>query len=377
MLLAGPSKAGKSYALIELAIAIAEGKRWFSWPCTKGRVLYVNLELDRASCLHRFKDVYEGLGWKAENLDNLDIWNLRGKAVPMDRLAPKLIRRALKKDYIAVIIDPIYKVITGDENSADQMARFCNQFDLVAAELGCAVIYCHHHSKGAQGQKRSADRASGSGVFARDPDTLLDLIELELNEDVYAQQGNDKVCSYITSWLDKRGPKDWREHIAQDAQVVAEDFRTACRESLPTDDMNALIRELEGVEKAVRTTTAWRIDGTLREYPKFAPVNLWFAYPIHHVDRDGVLTGLEAEGETPPWQKAKDKRKKERSSAKVRQAAEFKAAVEAANFCEPPSLDQLAEYLDVSTKTVRRRMTSHGGYVLDKNTNTIVRRGAE
>ena len=49
------------------------------------------------------------------------------------------------------MIDPIYKIITGDENSADQMAAFCNQFDRVATELGCAVVYCHHHSKGAQG----------------------------------------------------------------------------------------------------------------------------------------------------------------------------------------------------------------------------------
>lgn len=69
----------------------------------------------------------------------------------MDKLAPKLIRRAAKKNYVAIIIDPIYKVITGDENSADQMANFCNQFDKVCTELGCAVIYCHHHSKGNQG----------------------------------------------------------------------------------------------------------------------------------------------------------------------------------------------------------------------------------
>ena len=96
-------------------------------------------------------------------IGNIDIWNLRGKSVPMDQLAPKLIRRAAKKNYIAIIIDPIYKVITGDENSADQMANFCNQFDKVCTELGCAVIYCHHHSKGAQGGKRSMDRASGSG----------------------------------------------------------------------------------------------------------------------------------------------------------------------------------------------------------------------
>ena len=131
MLIAGPSKAGKSFALIELCIAIAEGREWCGWDCARGRVLYVNLELDRASCLHRFRDVYETLGWQPNHLNNIDIWNLRGKSAPMDKLAPKLIRRALKKNYIAIVIDPIYKVITGDENSADQMANFCNQFDKV------------------------------------------------------------------------------------------------------------------------------------------------------------------------------------------------------------------------------------------------------
>ena len=145
MMLAGPSKAGKSFALIELAIAIAEGRKWLNWHCSQGRVLYVNLELDRPSCLHRFKDVYDALGYPAHNLDSIDIWELRGKSIPMDKLAPKLIRRAAKKNYTAIIIDPIYKIITGDENSADQMAHFCNQFDKVCTELNCAVIYCHHH----------------------------------------------------------------------------------------------------------------------------------------------------------------------------------------------------------------------------------------
>ena len=107
----------------------------------------------------------------------------------MDQLAPSLIRRALKTRPIAVVIDPIYKVITGDENSADQMAAFCNQFDRVATELGCAVVYCHHHSKGSQGSKRSMDRVSGSGVFARDPDALLDMIELAQSMKAMIKEG--------------------------------------------------------------------------------------------------------------------------------------------------------------------------------------------
>ncbi|NEW06366.1 hypothetical protein GK047_10115 [Paenibacillus sp. SYP-B3998] len=56
------------------------------------------------------------------------------------------------------------------------------RFDKIATELGASVIYCHHHSKGSQGGKKSMDRASGSGVFARDPDALIDLVELDVTE---------------------------------------------------------------------------------------------------------------------------------------------------------------------------------------------------
>ena len=271
MLLAGPSKAGKSFALIELTIAIAEGKSWLGFDCAQGRVLYVNLELDRASCLHRFRDVYSCLGWKPEHLGNIDIWNLRGKSVPMDRLTPKLIRRAIKKDYIAVIIDPIYKVITGDENSADQMANFCNQFDKVCTELGCATIYCHHHSKGAQGGKRSMDRASGSGVFARDPDALLDLIELEVSDDLRVQMENNAVCRVCGAALEAAGKSD---EVSQDDLCSQRAAMDACKRLLSGVDYNHLLDRIADTRKEVQARTAWRIEGTLREFPKFPPVNL-------------------------------------------------------------------------------------------------------
>ena len=79
MLLAGPSKAGKSYALIELAIAIAEGKKWLGYQCTRGKVLYINLEVDAASCWHRLQEVYAALEITPAHLADIDIWNLRGK----------------------------------------------------------------------------------------------------------------------------------------------------------------------------------------------------------------------------------------------------------------------------------------------------------
>lgn len=314
LLISGASKAGKSFALIELCIAIAEGKQWLGFDCAKGRVLYVNLELDRASCLHRFKDVYEALALPPQSINNIDIWNLRGKSLPMDKLAPKLIRRAQKKNYIAIIIDPIYKVITGDENSADQMAHFCNQFDKVCTELHSAVIYCHHHSKGGQGMKRAIDRASGSGVFARDPDAILDMIQLCVDDE-----------------------KDTEEDSLK--------------------------------------PTAWRISGTLREFPTFEAVNVWFAYPIHKMDDTGLLAMAAEEGSLADIQaKGRVLGNQAKTAKKESRISKIDEAYEALSFGgkEIVTLEDMAKYFDVTTRTIRTDIVKNGkleienGYVRQK-----------
>ncbi len=246
MLISGSSKAGKSFLLMELCIAIAEGRKWLGFSCKQGRVLYVNLEIDPASAINRFLKIYETLEIPVQHSDNIVVWNLRGHAVPLDQLVPKLIRRVRDQHFDAIIIDPIYKVITGDENNASEMGQFCNQFDKICTETGCSTIYCHHHSKGAQGAKKAMDRASGSGVFARDPDAQLDMIELELTEEIknFVRDGN---------------------------------------------------------------ATGWRLESSLREFPNITPVNFWFEYPLHRIDSSGELQKAYAEG-TPMGNLSKSKK---------------------------------------------------------------------
>ena len=238
MLISGPSKAGKSFLLMELCIAFAEGGRWLGFKCKQSRVLYVNLEIDRASAINRFLNIYKTLKLPEKNADNISVWNLRGRALTLDKLTPKIIRMVNESEgYDVIVIDPIYKIITGDENNASEMGAFCNWFDKICTETGCSTIYCHHHSKGAQGQKKAMDRASGSGVFARDPDAQLDLIELELPDDV-------------------------REMLCDNGE------------------------------------TAWRLEATLREFKNPKPVNLWFDYPIHRIDESGELAKRYAPGDS-------------------------------------------------------------------------------
>ncbi|WP_251392824.1 AAA family ATPase [Mediterraneibacter agrestimuris] len=365
MLIAGPSKAGKSFLQIELCVSIAEGKEWLGWKCAQGRVLYVNLELDRASCLHRFKDVYDAFRLEPHNLKNIDIWNLRGKSVPMDKLAPKLIRRAAKKEYVAIIIDPIYKVITGDENSADQMAKFCNQFDKVCTELGCAVIYCHHHSKGSQGGKKSMDRASGSGVFARDPDALLDLIELEPTDALLKQEENKAACAVCIDLLKRYGYGHVIEDdLSQDDLCSSTELIAYCNKTMKPLEFKMLNDRIEDACKAVRARTAWRIDGTLREFKKFDPVNLWFDYPIHREDKSGMLQDIQPEDGQPAWKKAASKNKKNAQDRKADRKQALQDAIDGSNFGDDPSVKEVAEYLGVSERTVRDRIKEHGGYII-------------
>lgn len=222
MLISGPSKAGKSFLLIELALCITAGKNWLNMPCMKGKVLYINLEVDRASFMHRIDNVREEMGIAKEDA-KFTVWNLRGENAPIDRLAPRLIRRATGKDYDAIIFDPLYKINQGDENSASEMGKFFNQLDHICAKLGTSIICCHHHSKGSQGGKFSMDRASGSGVFARDPDALLDMIQLN--------------------------PRDVGKSL----------------------------------EKG---QTAWRISYTLREFQTPEDVDVIFDHPVHRITTD-------------------------------------------------------------------------------------------
>lgn len=377
MLIAGPSKAGKSFALMEMCIAIAEGIPWFGFNCERGKVLYINMELDRPSAYKRFKDIYQGMNVPPNHLKNISIWNMRGHSIPMDKLTPKLIRRAQKEKFDAVIIDPIYKVLTGSENDAEQMAKFTNNFDKVAAELGTSVIYCHHHSKGAQGGKSSMDRSSGSGVFARDPDAILDLIELEVTDSLRKQQDARAVANFYAAKIRDEKP-EYLNEIGQDDFLSAPEMRKHLALAFGDERAREIAGfELEQVQRVVKLMTAWRLEGTLREFPKFEPVNLWFNYPLHYSDDSGVLKDLEPVGSEPAFKRgakkgseknASEDKKKERLEArkdKINLAFDFLIGDR-----EGIPIGELAKGIEgqPSSDTVKRWLQEFpNDYIKDKN----------
>lgn len=298
MFLAAGSKTGKTFAMIELAIAIAEGREWLGFECERGRVLYLNMELDKASFFHRIRDTYGALGIAPANIGNIETWNLRGKSMPMDRLVPSLVRRALKIRPAAVILDPVYKVNMGDENSAEQVARFCNQLDMVAEKVGASVIYVHHHSKGAQGGKASIDRASGSGVFARDADAQVDMVSLPLDGDVMKAVEDRMVGEACEAYLAEIFGPGWEDMADADCVLAGGNSMVSeCRRILDplhlTDGMLAAVAE---ARDAASRVAGLRVEVTVRDFADVKPVNVWFDPPLHRIDDTGILADIKPDG---------------------------------------------------------------------------------
>lgn len=235
MLLGGSSKAGKSFALIELAAALASGTKWLGWECRKSRVLYFNFEIDPASFVYRVHKVCDALHTRPAP-GMLQVWNMRGKFVGLDDFIDAVTSYCANQHIDVLIIDPIYKLTMGDENKASDIIKLCNAFDRLASVLNASVVYCHHFAKGtafANASKAVADRVSGSGVFGRDADAILTMTQLDFDG-----------------------------------------F---------SDDDN---------------TTGWRVDACLREFAPPKPFNIFFRYPVHVVDTEGVLADALFNGDT-------------------------------------------------------------------------------
>ena len=176
----GGSKSYKTWLLTDLAVSIAAGVKWLGHATLQGRVLYVNLEIQRSFYRKRVEAIARAkqLPFNGVWRKNLDVWNLRGYCMDAESLC-KILRQKLA-GYALVVVDPLYKIVGNrEENSNDQITSLLNLLESVARETGAAIAYGNHFSKGNQATKESIDRISGAGAFARDPDTILTLTRHE------------------------------------------------------------------------------------------------------------------------------------------------------------------------------------------------------
>ena len=172
----GTSKGFKTWTLQALSMAVASGLPWLGFETRRAKVLHIDMELQKPFLDRRLATLQAAMHAPADVEEWLDVWCLRGFTAGHQEVFPRIIERIDRKGYGLVTLDPIYKLYgQADENKAGDIAALMNSIENLTTQTGAAVAFGAHFSKGNQSGKEAIDRISGSGVFARDPDSLVNL----------------------------------------------------------------------------------------------------------------------------------------------------------------------------------------------------------
>ena len=208
------------------------------------------------------------------------------------------------------------------------------------------------------------DRSSGSGVFARDPDAIIDLIELEITDGIKNVHTDRLVLDIYARWFREKNPEYYFEHISRDDMENIKSMTDHADKGLKPylNEING--ETLNMVEKA-KHISAWRVEGTLREFAKFEPRNVWFDYPIHSIDETGLLAKAEPESEGAPWKKATDKRKKTAEDRKKERMDALEEGFKSVEENGVADIDEVAEAVGKAEKTIRRHVKEHPNFEIE------------
>lgn len=242
MILGAGSKDRKTWGLLDLSVSVGAGVPWLKFATRAGQVLFINFEIGRPFIRRRILAICE-----AKHIPKpvgLDVWNLRGFATKFGVILPRIADEIRDKGYALIVIDPVYKGLGGrDENAAGDIAELCNEIERLAVKSGAAVVFAAHFSKGNQAAKEAMDRIGGSGVFARDADSIITLtkhredgaltVEMSLRNHPPQPPFAIRWACPIFELAEDLNPEDLKKCPGRKAEHTPEDVLEVLRETSP------------------------------------------------------------------------------------------------------------------------------------------------
>jgi len=173
-------KAGKSWLVTDLAMAVATGRKWLNiYDTQPGDVLILDNELHGETSASRLPQVASARRIDLSLIaDTVFVDNMRGKLRDVLNLRPYFTRIEPGR-FKVVVLDAFYRFMPADtdENDNGMMAQVYNAIDSYAHDMKAAFVLVHHTTKGGQAGKAVTDVGAGAGAQSRASDAHLVLRE--------------------------------------------------------------------------------------------------------------------------------------------------------------------------------------------------------
>jgi hypothetical protein len=161
-MLGGKPKVGKSWLVLQIALSICSGGKFFGRDVERGKVLYLALEDNK----RRLQSRMFSQGWRPQDATNFDYMLNEQFKAEIGNLdedgAGKLAAQIIFKDYRLVIIDTFGRAFVHsrklkDQNAYHQISLAMDEIQKAAMENSAAVMFVDHHTKGNSQEKITPD----------------------------------------------------------------------------------------------------------------------------------------------------------------------------------------------------------------------------
>jgi hypothetical protein len=170
----GPSNAGKSFAALDLALAVARGTEWHGIPADKGAALYIACEGSHGFAGRtQAYEVHHGADLRGAPFaligEALDFRNgMQDAARVVD--AARSFSASTGQPVRLIVVDTLARVLSsGDENSSADVGAVIAAMDQIAKRTGAFVLGLHHVGKDA------TRGARGHSSLRAAMDTMIEL----------------------------------------------------------------------------------------------------------------------------------------------------------------------------------------------------------
>ncbi|MBQ6245670.1 MAG: AAA family ATPase [Kiritimatiellae bacterium] len=251
--LVGPSKFGKSFWALSLALHVAAGRTPYCGLDIPRRrsVLYVNLEIKAEWLRRRMSGLLAAYGFDKPP-SSLKVWNARGDGEDVRSRLAAVVRRQRPA---LVILDPVYRLLEpGESESSDEGLRGIIALREEICNAGAATLSIWHDAKGVAGARDIRDRGAGSGWAGRDYDFRFTLTPHRAG-DGYAvletSNRNDKKAPSVTLRIGEAHAYSADPATPPDPVTTAKDAKPR-----PAADAAKALKWFEGKGRSLAKSTA-------------------------------------------------------------------------------------------------------------------------